>query len=118
MSMDEMTGIQALERLPRHPPGPGRVKRREFEYIRHGTQCLTANLEVWCGRVIAPTLGPTRTEADFVAHMAQTVATDPVAGLGLPLGQPEHASVGDPGALGGPGLRDRGGLGEKGRAGC
>src|SRR5262249_40558385 len=47
---------------------------------RHGTLCLTANLEVWCGWVIAPTLGPTRTEADFVAHVQQTVATDPLAG--------------------------------------
>jgi transposase len=56
------------------------VQRREFEYIRHGTLCLTANLEIWCGWIIAPTLGPTRTEADFVAHVEQTVATDPFAG--------------------------------------
>jgi DDE superfamily endonuclease len=60
--------------------GPGRVQRREHEYRRHGTLCLTANLEVWCGWVIAPTLGPTRTEADFLAHVQQTVATDPEAG--------------------------------------
>jgi transposase len=70
-----------LERLyPDIPAGPGRVQRREFEYIRHGTLCLTANLEIWCGWIIAPTLGPTRTEADFVAHVEQTVATDPWAG--------------------------------------
>jgi transposase len=81
VSTDEKTGIQALERLyPDIPPGPGRVRRREYEYIRHGTLCLTANLEVWCGWIIAPTLGPTRTEADFVAHVEQTVATDPPAG--------------------------------------
>jgi transposase len=81
VSTDEKTGIQAPERLhPDLPPGPGRVKRREYEYIRHGTLCLTANLEVWCGWVIAPTLGATRTEADFVAHVEQTVATDPWAG--------------------------------------
>jgi len=60
--------------------GPGQVQRREYEYKRHGTLCLTANLEVWCGWVIAPTLGPTRTEADFVTHVQQTVATDPQAG--------------------------------------
>jgi len=42
--------------------------------------CLTANLEVWCGWIIAPTLGPTRTETDFLAHVQQTVATDPEAG--------------------------------------
>jgi hypothetical protein len=60
--------------------GPGRVQRREHEYIRHGTLCLTANLEIWCGCIIAPTLGPTRTEVDFAAHIEQTVATDPWAG--------------------------------------
>ncbi len=81
VSTDEKTGMQALERLhPDLPPGPGRVQRREHEYQRHGTLCLTANLEIWCGWVIAPTLGPTRTEADFLAHVQQTVATDPLAG--------------------------------------
>ena len=81
VSTDEKTGMQALERLhPDLPMGPGREQRREYEYKRHGTLCLTANLEVWCGWVIAPTLGPTRTEADFVAHVQQTVATDPQAG--------------------------------------
>jgi DDE superfamily endonuclease len=81
VSTDEKTGIQALERLhPDLPMGPGQAQRREYEYKRHGTLCLTANLEVWCGWVIAPTLGPTRTEADFLAHVQQTVATDPAAG--------------------------------------
>jgi transposase len=56
---------------------PGLVERREFEYIRHGTQCLTANFEVATGKVVAPTVGPTRTEEDFVAHVEQTLATDP-----------------------------------------
>ena len=81
VSTDEKTGIQALERLhPDLPMGPGRVQGREHEYQRHGTLCLTANLEIWCGWVIAPTLEPTRTEADFVGHIEQTVATDPLAG--------------------------------------
>jgi hypothetical protein len=81
VSTDEKTGIQALQRLhPDLPMGPGEVQRREYEYLRHGTLCLTANLEVWCGLIVSPTLGPTRTEADFVAHIAQTVATDPQAG--------------------------------------
>ena len=73
--------MQALERLPADiPPGPGRVQRREYEDKRHGTLCLTANLEVGCGWLIAPTLGPTRTEADFLAHVQQTGATAPLAG--------------------------------------
>jgi len=38
MSTDEMTGVQALERKhPGLPMAPGKMERREFEYIRHGT---------------------------------------------------------------------------------
>lgn len=81
VSTDEKTGIQALERkYPDVPLGPGRVQGREHEYIRHGTLCLTANLEIWCGCVLAPTLGPTRNEEDFARHIEQTVATDPLGG--------------------------------------
>jgi transposase len=70
-----------LQRLhPDVPMGPGRVQSREFEYVRHGTLCLIANLEVWCGGIIAPSVGPTRTEQDFVAHVEQTVNSDPLAG--------------------------------------
>lgn len=80
LSVDEMTGIQALERKhPTLPMGPGRPERREFEYKRHGTQTLTANWDVAQGGVVAPTISETRTEADFVAHLQQTVATDPEA---------------------------------------
>jgi len=77
VSPDEKSGIQALERL--HPPlamRPGKIERQEFEYARHGTQCLIANFEVATGQVLAPSVGPTRTEADFAAHIAQTIATD------------------------------------------
>jgi transposase len=81
VSTDEKTGIQALQRLyPDIAMGPGRVQKREFEYVRHGTLCLIANLEIWCGWVVAPSLGPTRTEEDFVKHVGQTVNSDPLAG--------------------------------------
>jgi len=81
VSTDEKTGMQALERLyPDIAMGPGRVQSREFEYVRHGTLCLMANLEVWCGQIIAPSIGPTRTEEDFAKHVEQTVNTDPLAG--------------------------------------
>ena len=77
---DEMTGIQALERIaPKLPSGKGKTECREFEYERHGTVTLIGNFHVVTGELIAPTLGPTRTEADFVQHVAQTVATDPQA---------------------------------------
>jgi transposase len=75
-----MTGIQALERIaPTKPMRSGQEERREFEYIRHGTLSLIANFDVVSGQVVAPSLGPRRTEADFVAHIAQTIDRDPAA---------------------------------------
>lgn len=80
MSTDELTGVQALERKhPGLPLAPGRVERREFEYVRHGTRTFIVNRDVVSGQVVAPSCGPTRTEADFLAHIARTVATDPAA---------------------------------------
>ncbi len=77
---DEMTGIQALERIAATlPMKPGQTECREFEYKRHGTTTLIGNFHVVTGQLIAPTLGATRTEEDFVQHVSQTVATDPVA---------------------------------------
>lgn len=75
-----MTGIQALERkAPDLPLRPGKRQRQEFEYTRHGTQTLIASFDVVSGQVIQPTVGDTRTEADFVAHVQQTIALDPEA---------------------------------------
>jgi len=72
-----MTGIQALERpAPSKPLRPGQVEKREFEYIRHGTQALIANLDVATGRIVSPSVAARRTEADLVADMTQTFATD------------------------------------------
>ena len=80
MSTDEMTGIQALERAHNNlPMKPGRVELQEVEYIRHGTQSLIANWHVALGKVITPSIGSTRTEADFAAHITQTLDTDPEA---------------------------------------
>ncbi|HSH81983.1 MAG TPA: transposase [Herpetosiphonaceae bacterium] len=83
VSCDEMTGIQALERIaPTQPMQPGQVERREFEYERHGTLSLICNFDIATGEVLGPSLGPTRTEADFAAHIARTIDTDP-AGVWL-----------------------------------
>jgi hypothetical protein len=47
VSIDEMTGIQALERAaPSLPMKPRHVERREFEYVRHGTKALIAAFDV------------------------------------------------------------------------
>jgi transposase len=78
ISMDELTGVQALERkYPDLPMRPGHVLRREFEYIRHGTLSCFINFDVATGQVIEPTLGPTRTEQDALAHLQRLIESDP-----------------------------------------
>lgn len=77
VSIDEMSGIQALERIaPSLPMTPGRVERREFEYIRHGTQALIAAFDVATGQVIG-TVADSRSEAEFVAFLKALFATAP-----------------------------------------
>ena len=80
VTTDELTGVQALERKhPGLPLAPGKVERREFEYLRHGPCACILSRDVVTGQVIAPSLGPRRTEADFLAHVQGVVATDPQA---------------------------------------
>jgi hypothetical protein len=77
MSTDELTGVQALER--KHaglPLAPGKVERREFEYIRHGTRAFIVSRDVVTGKIVAPYAGPTRSEEDFLAHVQAVIATD------------------------------------------
>jgi transposase len=76
VSIDEMTGIQALERAASSlPMKPGKVERREFEYVRRGTQTLIAAFDVATGKVQG-SVGDSRTEADFVAYLEALFATD------------------------------------------
>ncbi len=80
MSSDELTGVQALERKhPCLPLAPGKVERREFAYVRHGTRSFIVSRDVATGAGVAPSCGPTRTAADFLAHVEGVVATDPAA---------------------------------------
>ena len=52
---------------------PGQPLRREFEYIRHGTQTLIASFNVGSGKILHESLGQTRTELDFITHVQQMV---------------------------------------------
>lgn len=82
VSTDEKPGIQALERDGiTLPTKQDKVERREFNYIRHGTQVLTGNIHLATGKLISPTIADTRTEADFVEHIARLIQSDPKAGL-------------------------------------
>jgi putative transposase len=77
VSTDEKTGIQALERnAPDLPVQVGSTRKQEYEYTRHGTQCLIANWDVSEGKIISPSVGDTRNEEDFVAHIQKTVQSD------------------------------------------
>jgi hypothetical protein len=78
---DEMTSVQALERIAETiPMQPGQPERIEFEYARHGTVCLIGNWDVALGQMVAPTIRATRTDEDFCWHIFDTVQTDPEAG--------------------------------------
>jgi hypothetical protein len=111
MSTDELTGVQALERKhPSLPLAPGKVERREFEYIRHGTRSFIISRDVVTGQIIEPYGGPSRTEADFLQHVQAVVSSDgdtrrwhfvvdnPSAGLRAGSG---YSPLRIPGALGG-----------------
>jgi hypothetical protein len=80
VSVDEKPGIQALERDGTTlPTRAGQVERREFNYIRHGTQVLTGNIHLATGKLLTPTIADTRTEADFAEHIARLIQSDPDA---------------------------------------
>jgi len=78
VSVDEKTGIQALERIsPTKPMLSGSVEKREFEYKRHGTLCLTPSFNIVTGKIIHHTIDETRDEIDFYEHIRNTVETSP-----------------------------------------
>jgi DDE superfamily endonuclease/Homeodomain-like domain-containing protein len=78
ISADEMTGLPALERVaPSEAMIAGKCPRIEFEYARHGPLCRIGDSVVTTGELLRPTIGPTRTEADFARPIEQAVASDP-----------------------------------------
>jgi len=77
LSIDEMTGIQALERCAADlPMSAGKPLAREFEYIRHGTQTLLAGFNVATG-TIQGLCRDTRKEADLVDLIKQLIKKNP-----------------------------------------
>jgi transposase len=78
-SVDEKTGIQALERKhPDLPMEPRRPQRREYEYSRHGTLCLTAAFDVATGKVQG-VLTPDRPATVFARFLSELLASVPQA---------------------------------------
>lgn len=56
---------------------PGKVERREFEYIRHGTQSFIFSFDVASGMIMEASCGSTRTEKDFANHIRSMVELHP-----------------------------------------
>lgn len=74
LSVDEKTGIQALERYEaRGPMIKGFKKRKEYEYVRHGTSTLIAGVNVENGQLIAYHQGQTRDENDYCRFIKEMV---------------------------------------------
>lgn len=87
-SIDKKTGMKALERIaPDKPVMPGSPAKLEYEYARHGTQCLTPTLDILTGKRISHQIGSTRNESDFVRHMKNTIATSPHSNWIFVMGQ-------------------------------
>lgn len=77
ISTDEMTGVQALERISEElPMSVGKPIAREFEYKRHGTQTLIAGFNVTTGEVYG-ICGDTRTEEDFANFIEKSIEKAP-----------------------------------------
>lgn len=82
VGIDEKPGIQALERDGATLPTMAKkVERREFNDVRHGTQVLTANLDLATGELMSETIADTRTEADFADHIGRLIQSVDQAAL-------------------------------------
>jgi transposase len=78
ISIDEKSGIQAIERAePNRPMRPRSPEKIEHEYLRHGTQCLIGNLEVGTGKMLTPMVSETRKNGDFVLNIQNLIDLDP-----------------------------------------
>jgi len=81
ISIDEKTGIQALERISEDKPMiPGYPRKIEYEYRRHGTLCLIPGFDVATGKIIDYFIGQTRTEEDFADIINKIISHDPDSG--------------------------------------
>ena len=83
-SVDEKTCMQARSRKrATRPVRPGRVERREFEYVRHGTVSLMAAMNVTTG-TIHPKIIKRNDSDTFIEFLTELAATvDPAKKIHL-----------------------------------
>ena len=75
---DEKTAIAARSRKhPDQPCQPGRIARREFEYVRHGTVSIIAALDVHSGQVHTERIDRNNSDTfiDFLTRLDQRIDT-------------------------------------------
>jgi transposase len=93
--IDEKTGIQAKHRkYPEQPARPGRLARREFEYVRAGTVSIIAALHVATGQVITEPIehNDPATFTGFLHRLDQCI--DPRLNIALVMDNgPSHTSA-------------------------
>jgi transposase len=79
ISADEKSQLQALSRRhPEQPPGPGRTRRVEFEYRRHGTLAYFGAYDVHRARLMGRVEPKTGIEP-FSALVNQVMSSQPYA---------------------------------------
>jgi transposase len=76
-SIDEKSGIQAVQRTMISAVQPGKLQRKEYEYTRHGTTCLMGAVNVKNGKMECYKIHPTRKEDDFVSFINQLCSQVP-----------------------------------------
>ena len=79
LSADEKSQLQALSRRhPELPPSPGRTRRVEFEYRRHGTLAYLGAYDVHRAHLMG-TVAPTTGIAPFGELVRRVMTTEPYA---------------------------------------
>lgn len=79
ISADEKSQLQALARChPDLPPGPGRIRRAEFEYVRGGTLAYLAAYDVHRARLIGR-VAPKTGIVPFMELAEQVMTVEPYA---------------------------------------
>lgn len=79
ISADEKSQLQALSRThPERPPAPGRIRRVEFEYERHGTLAYFGAYDVHRAQLIG-TIAPTTGIAPFGDLVRRVMTAEPYA---------------------------------------
>jgi transposase len=78
LSVDEKTGIQALERIRKdQPAAPGQRRRVEWEYKRHGTANLIASFNVSTGQIISEILDGKNDSDAFIKFLEKLMQFHP-----------------------------------------